>query len=198
VPRGRAGARGVTHTEAFVYVAARPGTVEDVYAQIVGSKGVRHADMVIGDWDVLVTVHGPDMATIALDILRTIDRIDGVARTMTVPVVPAEVLGLVDSGVVAVPVQRSGEACIVRIKTTPQATTRIFDALAEMDEVAGVAIVAGEEDIVVEIPFPWNRAAHFVIDRVMSMDGVLSTNTLIALPSLPVDDTDRDQFSAWS
>ena len=184
--------------EAFVYVAARPGTVEDVYAQIVASRGVRHADMVIGDWDVLVTVHGADMASIALDILRTIDRIDGVARTMTVPVVPAEVLGLVDSGVVAVPVQRTGEACIVRVRTTPQATTRIFNELAEMDEVAGVAIVAGEEDVVVEIPVPWNRAAQFVIDRVMTMDGVLSTNTLIALPSLPVDDTDRDQFSAWS
>jgi DNA-binding Lrp family transcriptional regulator len=183
--------------EAFVYVAARPGTVEDVYAQIVASKGVRRADIVIGDWDVLVTVYGPDMATIALDVLRRIDRIDGVARTMTMPLVPPEVVGLVDSGLVAVPVQRTGEACFVRLKTTPQATTRIFDRLAEMDDVAGVALVAGEEDIVVEIPYPWDRSARFVVDRIMSMDGVLSTNTLIALPPLPVDD-DRDQFSAWS
>lgn len=184
--------------EAFVYVAARPGTVEDVYAQIVASKGVRHADIVIGDWDILATVYGPDMATIALDVLRRIDRIEGVARTMTEPVVPAEVLGLVDTGLVEVPTQRTGEACFVRLRTTPQASMRIFDQLAEMDEVAGVALVAGDEDIVVEIPFPWDRAARFVVDRIMSMDGVLSTNTLIALPPLPADDTDRDQFSAWS
>lgn len=184
--------------EAFVYVAARPGTVEDVYARIVASKGVRHADVVIGDWDVVVTVYGPDMATVAMDIIRGIDRIDGVARTLTTPVVPPDVLGMVDSGLVEVPVQRTGEACFVRLKTTPQETTRIFDRLADMDEVAGVALVAGEEDIVFEIPYAWDRAARFVVDQIMSMDGVLSTNTLIALPLLPVDDTDRDQFSAWS
>jgi DNA-binding Lrp family transcriptional regulator len=184
--------------EAFVYVAARPGMVEDVYAQIIGSKGVRNADIVVGDWDILVSVYGPDLPTIALDVLRSIHRIEGVARTLTAPVVPPDVIGLGDSGLVAVPAQRIGEACFVRIRTKPEASTRIFEQLAEMDEVAGVAVVAAEENIMVEIPYAWDRSARLVIEQIQAIDGVLSTNTLVALPPLPADDPDRDQFSAWS
>jgi DNA-binding Lrp family transcriptional regulator len=184
--------------EAFVYVAARPGTVEDVFAQIVASKGVRSADIVVGDWDILVSVHGPDLPEIALGVIRQIHRIDGVARTLTAPIVPPDALGLADSGLVEVPVQRSGEACFVRIRTRPEATTRIFEELAEMDEVGGVAIVGAEENIVVEVPDSWDRAARLVVDKIQGIDGVLSTNTLVALPPLPVEDPDRDQFSAWS
>jgi DNA-binding Lrp family transcriptional regulator len=184
--------------EAFVYVATRPGRVEEVYAQIKASKGVRHADIVVGDWDILVSVYGSDLPAIALDVLRSIHRIEGVARTMTTPVVPPDDIGLAGGGLVAVPMQRSGEACFVRIKTMPEKTTHVFEQLAEMDEVAGVALVAGEEDIVVEIPHPWNEAARLVLEQIQGIGGILSTNTLVALPPLPAEDEDRDQFSAWS
>lgn len=184
--------------EAFVYVATRPGKVEDVYAQIKASKGVRHADIVVGDWDILVSVFGPDLPAIALDVLRSIHRIEGVARTMTTPVVPPDVIGLAGGGLVAVPMQRSGEACLVRIRTVPEKTTHVFEQLAEMDEVAGVALVAGEDDMVVEIPHPWNDAAQLVLEQILGIEGVLSTSTLVALPPLPAEDEDRDQFSAWS
>jgi hypothetical protein len=30
------------------------------------------------------------------------------------------------------------------------------------------------------------------------MPGIRSTNTLVAIEELPVEDEDRDQFSAWS
>lgn len=183
--------------EAFVYVRARPGKVEDVYTQIRAAKGVRHADIVVGDWDVLAAVYGADLPAIALGVLRYIHRIDGVSQTMTTPVVPPDVIGLAGSGLVAVPMQRTGEACFVRIRTVPGKTTHIFEELAEMDEIAGVALVAGEEDVVVEIPHPWDRSAGMVLEQIQGIDGVLATNTLVALPPLPAEDPDRDQFSAW-
>jgi DNA-binding Lrp family transcriptional regulator len=94
--------------------------------------------------------------------------------------------------------QRTGPACFVRIRTTPETTTQIYESLTEIDEVAGLALVAGEDDILAEIPFEWEEAARVVLERIQAMPGVRSTNTLAAMEELPVEDEDRDQFSAWS
>lgn len=185
--------------DAFVYVRARPGRVEDVVAQLQAAKGVHHAVSVVGDWDVLAAVHGPDLGAIAVDVLRSIHRIDGIERTLTTPVVPGHVVGLAGGGLgSAVPMQRTGEACFVRIGTVPEATTHIFEALTEMDDVAGVALVAGEDDILAEIPYAWEEAARVILERIQGLQGVRSTNTLVAISDLPAEDEDRDQFSAWS
>lgn len=185
--------------DAFVFVRARPGAVGDVVAQLQAARGVRHAMAVIGDWDVIVAVHGPDLSAIAGDVLRSIHRIDGVERTRTAPVVPGHVLGLAGGGLgSSVPMQRTGEACFVRIQTVPETTTHIFEALTEMEDVAGVALVGGEDDILAEIPYSWEETARVVLERIQAIQGVRSTNTLVAVPDLPAEDDDRDQFSAWT
>ncbi len=184
--------------DAFVFLRIRPGKVEDVVAQIQASKGVRHAVSTVGDWDVLAAVHGPDLIGIATDVLRFIHRIEGVERTQTAPVVPADVMGLAGGGLGAtLPLQRVGEACYVRIRTNPDATTDIFEALAEMEELAGVALIGGADDILAEVPGSWDAGARVVLERVAAIPGVRSTNTLVAVPALPSDD-DRDAFSAWN
>jgi DNA-binding Lrp family transcriptional regulator len=185
--------------DAFVFIRARPGRVEDVVTQVQASKGVRHAVTVIGDWDALAAVHGPDLTSIALDVMHFLHQIDGVERTVTVPVVPAHVTGVAGGGLgVAAPMHRAGEACYVRIAAEPESTTRVFEALAEMDDVSGVALTAGEFDVLAEVPYGWEEAARVVLDRIQRIPGVRSTNTLVAVPSLSLDDEDRDQFSAWS
>ncbi|MGH2635959.1 MAG: Lrp/AsnC ligand binding domain-containing protein [Actinomycetota bacterium] len=185
--------------DAFVYVRARPGHVENVLAQLQAAKGVRHAVTVVGDWDVLAAVHGPDLVSIATDVIRFVHRIDGVERTLTTPVVPAHVTGVAGSGLgLTAPMQRPGDACYVRIRTTAGRTAHVFEVLAEMDEVAGVALVAGDEDILAEIPFGWEESARVVLEQIQGIEGVRSTNTLVAIPHLPLEDEDRDQFSAWS
>jgi DNA-binding Lrp family transcriptional regulator len=93
---------------------------------------------------------------------------------------------------------RAGDACYVRIATKPDAVSSVFEALAEMDDVSGVALLAGEYDVLAEVPHGWEEAARVVSDRIRRIPGVRSTNTLVAVPALPVDDEDRDQFSAWS
>jgi DNA-binding Lrp family transcriptional regulator len=184
--------------DAFLYVRARPGKAEDVVTQLEASRGVHHAVLVIGDWDVLASVHGTDLVTIAADVLRSVHRIDGVERTLTTPMVPADAMGLPGGGLGApAPLRRTGDACFVRISTEPDATTAVFQALVAMDHVAGVAIVAGEVDILAEIPFGWEEAARVVLGQIQRLPGVRSTNTLVAVPFVPPDEEDRDQFSAW-
>lgn len=182
-----------------MYVRARPGKVEDVVSQLQAAKGVRHAVTVIGDWDVLAAVHGPDLVAIAADVIRFVHRIEGVERTLTTPVVPAHVSGIAGGGFgLPAPMQQAGDACYVRIRTEPGTTSHVFEMLAEMDEVAGVAMVAGDEDILAEIPYAWEEGARVVLERLQVIQGVRSTNTLVAVPHLPIEDEDRDQFSAWS
>ncbi len=185
--------------DAFVYVRVRPGRVEDVVTQLLGTKDLRRAVTVVGDWDVLASVHGPDLTGIAYHILRAIHVIEGVERTLTTPVVPAHVSGIAGGGLaVAAPMQRAGEASFVRIRTEPGTSSHVFELLAEMDEISGISLVAGDHDILAEIALGWEETARVVLDRIHRIEGVRSTNTLVAVPQFPSDDEDRDQFSAWS
>jgi hypothetical protein len=67
-----------------------------------------------------------------------------------------------------------------------------------MDHIAGVALVAGEDDILAEVPYGWEETARVVLERIQGIHGVRSTNTLVAVPYLAPEEEDRDQFSAWS
>lgn len=184
--------------DAYLFVRAQPGKAEDVVNQLQASPGVHHAVLVIGDWDVLAAVHGTDLVAIAAGILRSVHRMDGVERTLTTPVVPAEAMGLPGRGLGATaPLRRTGDACFVRIQTDPQASTTVFEALVAMEHVAGVALVAGDVDILAEIPYGWEEAARVVLAQIQHVPGVRSTNTLVAVPHVPPDEEDRDQFSAW-
>jgi DNA-binding Lrp family transcriptional regulator len=184
--------------DAFLYVRARPGTAEDIVEQLQASRGVRHAVLVVGDWDVLASVHGADLVAIAANVLRSVHRIEGVERTLTTPIVPAEAIGVTGGGLaVSSPLHREGDACFIRIRVEPNTTTSVFEALVEMDHVAGLALVAGEDDVLVEIPYSWEEASRVVLGQIRRIPGVRSTSTLVALPHVPPEEEDRDQFSAW-
>jgi DNA-binding Lrp family transcriptional regulator len=185
--------------DAFVYLQVRPGHVEDVVVQLQATRGVRAAVTVIGDWDVMVATHGPDLQAIAETVVRRIARVDGVERTVTAPVVPGDVLGFAGGGLrTPVPMQQPGDACYVHIRAEPGAAARLLEALAALEDVSAVAMVAGEYDVIAEIPYPWEQAARVIVDRILTLPGVLATKTLISLPHLEPEDEDRDQFSAWS
>jgi hypothetical protein len=64
--------------DAFVYVAVRPGRLEDVVVRLQNANGVRAAVAMVGDWDVLVAAHGADLLAIAQDVIRHIHRIEGI------------------------------------------------------------------------------------------------------------------------
>lgn len=182
-----------------MYVRTRPGRTEDVVVQLKVTKGVRSAALVVGDWDAIAAAHGPDLTAIVETVVRRIHRIEGVERTVTAPVVPGDVLGLVGGGMITpVPMQHQGDACLVHIKAAPGAASGLVEALSGLEDVSAVALVAGEWDLVCEIPYPWEQGARVIVDRVLPMPGVVETKTLVVVPYLEPDDEDRDQFSVWS
>ena len=169
-------------------------------AQLESVGGVRAAVAVVGAWDVLAAVQGPDLLGISEEVVRGIHPIEGVERTMTAPVVPRHVSTLPgeDGTRTPIPMQEPGPACFVHVKASPGAAARVADTIAAVEEVSAVAMIAGEHDLIVEIPFPWEQAAPVIVNRLLPIDGVQDTRTLVAILFPGPDEEDRDQFSAWS
>jgi hypothetical protein len=66
--------------DAFVYLRVRPGTLEDVVVQLENVGGVRAAVAVVGAWDVLAAVQGPDLLGISEEVVRGIHLIESSGR----------------------------------------------------------------------------------------------------------------------
>ena len=183
--------------DAFVYLRVRPGSVEDVVVQLENVSGVRAAVAVVGAWDVLAAVQGPDLLGISEEVVRGIHLIEGVERTMTAPVVPRHVYAS-PGWRTPIPMQEHGPACFVHVKASPGAAARLADTIAGVEEVSAVAMIAGDHDLIVEIPFPWEQAVPIIVNRLRPIDGIEDTRTLVAILFPEPDQEDRDQFSAWS
>jgi len=152
---------------------------------------------VIGDWDVLAALHAPSLNAIAEAVARDVHRIDGVLHGDR-PRVPGDVLGIAGGGLRRpVPLQRRGEACFVHVRAAPGAAAHVVDAIGELEDVAAVALIAGEYDLIVEVPYAWEQAARVIVGDLRSLEGIAATRTLVAITELEPED-DRDQFSAWS
>ena len=185
--------------DAFVYLRVRPGKVEEVVVQLENVGGVRAAVPVVGAWDVLAAVQAPDLLGISEEVIRGIHRIDGVERTMTAPVVPGDVYAPPGEGIkTPIPMQEPGPACFVHVKASPGSAARLAETIAGVEEVSAVAMIAGDHDLIVEIPFPWEQAAPIIVNRILPIEGVQDTRTLVAILFPGPDVEDRDQFSAWS
>jgi len=185
--------------DAFVYLRVRPGMVEEVVIQLENAPGVRAAVGVVGDWDVLAAVHGPDLKGIAENVLRHIHGIEGVERTVTAPVVPADVLGPSSGGRrTPVPMQQRGDACFVQIRTAPGSASELLEVLAGLEDVAAVALIVGAYDMIVEVPYRWEQAARVIVNEILPLPGIAAAHTLVAISDLQPQEEDRDQFSAWS
>jgi len=186
--------------DAFVYLRVRPGALEEVVLQLENVGGVRSAVGVVGEWDVLAAVRGPDLLGIAEEVVRGIHRIDGVERTMTAPVVPSEVFTRPGAGSrTPIPMQGGGDAaCYVQVRASFGSASDLVETIAGIEEVSAVAMIAGEYDLLVEIPLPWEQAAPVIVNRLLPIDGIEDTRTLVGISFPETDDEDRDQFSAWS
>ena len=152
--------------------------------------------MVIGDWDVLRLIDGPDLATVATGVLSELQTIEGVARTFTAPVVPPDRLGVVGFGGLPTPQIIRG-ACYVHIEADAGAAAGLYERLSEIGGVSGAAVLGGRWDLMACIPEPWEVASAVVLDKIHALPGVRSTSTLVSV-DYEEPEEDRDQFSSWS
>lgn len=182
--------------EAFVYLRVRPGLVGPVRNQLTSTATARRSVVVIGNWDVLCLIDGPDLATIATGVLSELQTIDGVDRTFTAPVVPPDRLGVVGFGGLPTPQIIRG-ACYVHIQADAGAAAGLYERLSEIGGVSGAAVLGGRWDLLACIPEPWEVASAIVLDKIHALPGVRSTSTLVSV-DYEEPEEDRDQFSSWS
>lgn len=182
--------------DAYVYLRVAPGKVPAVLTQLAGRPGLRRALGVIGDWDVLVQVEGPDLDRIAATVLSQLHTVDGVLRTLTAPVAPPDRVGIAGFGNVQPPPIVAG-ACYVHVKAAAGAAAGLVERASEMRDVAGVAVLGGDWDLLICVAQPWEVASGVVLEEIHALPGVIATSTLIAI-TYEEPEEDRDQFSAWT
>jgi hypothetical protein len=182
--------------EAFVYLRVRPGSIVPVRNQLSSSATTRRSVVVIGAWDVLCLLDGPDLATIGTGVLSEIQMIEGIDRTFTAPVVPPDRLGVVGFGGLPTPQIVRG-ACYVHIEADPGAAAGLYERLSEIGGVSGAAVLAGKWDMIACIPEPWEVGSGIVLEKIQALPGVRSTCTLVSI-DYEEPEEDRDQFSSWS
>jgi DNA-binding Lrp family transcriptional regulator len=182
--------------DAYVYVQVAPGKLADVLAAMGSRQGVRRAVTVVGDWDVLLHADGPDLETIAAVVLSEIHHVPGVVRTVTRPVVPPDRIGITGFGGPKPPPIVPG-ACYVHIRAEAGAAAGIAERLTEMPDVAGVAVLGGDWDLLTCVAHPWEVSSGIILEAIHQIPGVTATDTLVSI-AYEERDEDRDQFSAWS
>jgi DNA-binding Lrp family transcriptional regulator len=182
--------------EAFVYLRVRPGSIGSVRNRLTSTATARRSVVVIGDWDVLSLIDGPDLATVATGVLSELQTIEGVERTFTAPVVPPDRLGVVGFGGLPTPQIIRG-ACYVHIEADAGAAAGLYERLSEIGGVSGAAVLGGRWDLMACIPEPWEIASAIVLDKIHALPGVRSTSTLVSV-DYEEPEEDRDQFSSWS
>ncbi len=182
--------------DAYVYLQVEPGKVGSVLTQLAGRAGLRRSIAVIGDYDVLIQVEGTDLEQIATTVLTQIHSVEGVTRTLTAPAVPADRVGIAGFGTLEAPAIVGG-ASYVHMQIDPGAAAGLVERISEMPDVAGVAVLGGEWDLMACVVQPWEIASGVILEQIHSLPGVRSTKTLVSI-LYEEPDEDRDQFSAWS
>jgi DNA-binding Lrp family transcriptional regulator len=181
--------------EAFVYLRVRPGGITAVRNQLASSSVAQRSVVVVGEWDVMCLLEGPDLDTIAGHLLGEIQLIEGIERTLTAPVVPPDRLGLVGFGGPPTPPIVRG-ASYVHIAADPGAAAGLYERLSEVG-VAGASVLAGRWDLLACVAEPWEIASGVILEKIQPLPGVRTTSTLVSVDFEEVEE-DRDQFSSWS
>jgi DNA-binding Lrp family transcriptional regulator len=181
--------------DAYVYIRIASGSMAQTLAGLSSKPGIKRVVATIGDWDLLLYAKGESLSEIGNRVLAEVHEIPGVIQTITAPVVPPDRAGLFGIAV-AIP-QIVPNASYVHIKAKAGKAVEIAEALAGMDEVDGVALLAGDWDILASVMKPWEIASGIILEQVHGIPGVLATKTLVSIEYEEVEE-DRDQFSAWS
>ena len=182
--------------DAYVYVRAQPGRVNEILNGLSGKQGVRRGVVVVGNWDLLIHAEGSDLSAIAGMVLTELHHLPGVTGTTTAPVVPPDRIGVTGFGGPKPP-PIVPNACYGHIRAEAGGAAGIAERLGDLEDVAGVAVLGGEWDLLACIAHPWEIGSGVIIEQVHPIPGIIATNTLVSL-AYEEPEEDRDQFSTWS
>ncbi len=81
MPGGELGMR------AYILIQTEPGREADVARSAADVRGVLETAVVTGPYDVVVVAEATDVHTLGRRVLRRLQEVEGVTRTMTCPVI---------------------------------------------------------------------------------------------------------------
>ncbi|GAB2498388.1 Lrp/AsnC family transcriptional regulator [Nocardiopsis aegyptia] len=73
--------------QAYILIQTEVGQAAEVAGRIRGIEGVREAHDVTGPYDVIVQAEAEDVDSLGTLVVARIQRLDGIARTLTCPIV---------------------------------------------------------------------------------------------------------------
>jgi len=73
--------------QAYILIQTEVGRAAQVVADIAGVEGVVQVDDVTGPYDVIVRVQAEDVDALGRLVIARIQRLDGITRTLTCPIV---------------------------------------------------------------------------------------------------------------
>ncbi len=76
--------------QAYVLVQAEPRLAGSVASQIRDLDQVGSCDALVGPYDAIAVIEGPDLDELGKTVVSRIQLIDGVTRTLTCPIVHLE------------------------------------------------------------------------------------------------------------
>lgn len=73
--------------QAYILVQTEVGRSAEVAEQIAAISGVTQSEDVTGPYDVIVRAEGPSMDELGTLVVSTIQKVPGITRTLTCPIV---------------------------------------------------------------------------------------------------------------
>ena len=75
--------------QAYILIQTEVGRAAEVASEVAGIEGVTRAEDVTGPYDVVVHVEAPDMGALGEQVVAAVQKVPGITRTLTCPVVSA-------------------------------------------------------------------------------------------------------------
>ncbi|NMO91153.1 Lrp/AsnC family transcriptional regulator [Actinomycetospora sp. TBRC 11914] len=75
--------------QAYILIQTEVGRAAAVASDVAGIEGVTRAEDVTGPYDVVVHVEAPDEEALAGKVVAAVQKVPGITRTLTCPVVSA-------------------------------------------------------------------------------------------------------------
>ena len=75
--------------QAYILIQTEVGRAAAVASEVAGLEGVSRAEDVTGPYDVIVHVEAPDVAALGEQVVAAVQKVPGITRTLTCPVVSA-------------------------------------------------------------------------------------------------------------
>ena len=76
--------------QAYILIQTEVGRAAAVASDVAGINGVTRAQDVTGPYDVIVSVEAADVDSLGRDVVGAVQKVPGITRTLTCPVVSTD------------------------------------------------------------------------------------------------------------